>query len=144
MGDSDIEVALKRGKHYGFASVASDLYVSNGTSIELAFRSKAILRKHNRPWSARHRIGYGLFASGNFILLKRLAEAPAASRHSKAATEVYIRIDHVAAHEYCQKAQQEWSNAKKLHANATKEILAIKNCENDDWTLNLHGLRNAL
>ncbi|GJT70159.1 putative SMR domain-containing protein [Tanacetum coccineum] len=63
-----------------------------------------------------------------------------ASRHSKAATEAYLRRDHVAAHEFSQKAQQEWSNAEKLHANAAKEILAIRNCENDDWTLDLHGL----
>nr|GEU37575.1 hypothetical protein [Tanacetum cinerariifolium] len=63
-----------------------------------------------------------------------------ASRHSKAATEAYLRRDHVAAHKFSQKAQQEWSNAEKLHANAAKEILAIRNCENDDWTLDLHGL----
>nr|GEV96418.1 hypothetical protein [Tanacetum cinerariifolium] len=74
----------------------------------------------------------------------RLAAAHAASRHSKAATEAYLRIDHVATHEYFQKAQQEWSNAKKLHANASKKILAVRNCENDDWTLNLHGLRNVV
>lgn len=63
-----------------------------------------------------------------------------ASRHSKAATDAYEKGDHVAAQEFSRKAQQEWSNAEKLHANAAKEILAIRNCENDDWTLDLHGL----
>ncbi|GKB41918.1 RNA-directed DNA polymerase, eukaryota, reverse transcriptase zinc-binding domain protein [Tanacetum coccineum] len=69
-----------------------------------------------------------------------LAAAPAASRYSKAATEVYLRRDRVAAHEFCQKAQKEWSNAEKLHTIAAKEILAIRNCENDDWTLDMNGL----
>lgn len=63
-----------------------------------------------------------------------------ASHHSEAAKEAYRKGDHVAAQEFSRKAQQEWSNAEKLHANAAKEILAIRNCENDDWTLDLHGL----
>ncbi|XP_071707180.1 uncharacterized protein [Rutidosis leptorrhynchoides] len=63
-----------------------------------------------------------------------------ASRHSKAATEAYFRSDHAAAQELSLKAREEWSNAEKLNAKAAKEILAIRNCENDDWKLDLHGL----
>ncbi|KAL8240136.1 hypothetical protein R6Q59_013491 [Mikania micrantha] len=63
-----------------------------------------------------------------------------ASRHSKAASEAYLRRDHAAAQEYSSKAREEWSNVKKLNAKAAKEILAIRNCENDDWKLDLHGL----
>lgn len=66
-----------------------------------------------------------------------------ASRHSKAATEAYLRSDHAAAQEFSQKAREEWSNAEKLNAKAAKEILAIRNCENDDWKLDLHGLHAA-
>nr|GEV32052.1 putative SMR (Small MutS Related) domain-containing protein [Tanacetum cinerariifolium] len=69
-----------------------------------------------------------------------LVAAFVASRHSKSTTKAYLRRDHVAAHEFCQKARQKWSNDEKLHTNASKEILAIKNCENDDWTLDMHGL----
>ncbi|KAI7756426.1 hypothetical protein M8C21_001385 [Ambrosia artemisiifolia] len=63
-----------------------------------------------------------------------------ASRHSKAASEAYLRRDHAAAQEYSLKAREEWSNAAKLHAKAAKEILTIRNCDNDDWKLDLHGL----
>ncbi|MFS8019416.1 putative Smr domain-containing protein [Helianthus anomalus] len=63
-----------------------------------------------------------------------------ASRHSKAASEAYLRRDHTAAQEHSLKAREEWSNAEKLHAKAAKEILTIRNCENDDWKLDLHGL----
>lgn len=66
-----------------------------------------------------------------------------ASRHSKAATEAYLRRDHAAAQEFSLKAREEWSNAEKLNAKAAKEILAIRNCENDDWKLDLHGLHSA-
>lgn len=63
-----------------------------------------------------------------------------ASRHSKVATEAYIRRDHATAQEFSLKAQQEWSNAEMLNAKAAKEILAIRNSENDVWKLDLHGL----
>ncbi|KAI3746743.1 hypothetical protein L6452_09182 [Arctium lappa] len=66
-----------------------------------------------------------------------------ASRHSKAATEAYLRRDHAAAQEFSVKAQEEWRTSEKLNANAAKEILAIRNCENDDWKLDLHGLHAA-
>lgn len=66
-----------------------------------------------------------------------------ASRHSKAASEAYLRRDHAAAQEFSQKAQQEWHNAEKLNAKAAKEILAIRNSENDEWKLDLHGLHAA-
>ncbi|KAK9063042.1 hypothetical protein SSX86_016912 [Deinandra increscens subsp. villosa] len=68
-------------------------------------------------------------------LMNRLA-----SRYSKAASEAYLRRDHAAAQEYSLKAREEWSNAEKLNAKAAKEILAIRNYENDDLKLDLHGL----
>lgn len=71
----------------------------------------------------------------NDVLVNRLA-----SRHSKAASEAYLRRDHAAAQEYSIKAREEWSNAEKLHAKAAKDILAIRNSGNDDWKLDLHGL----
>nr|XP_043628474.1 uncharacterized protein LOC122599924 [Erigeron canadensis] len=63
-----------------------------------------------------------------------------ASRHKKAATEAYLRGDHAAAREYSLQAREEWYDAKKLNAKAAKEILAIRNPDNDDWKLDLHGL----
>ncbi|KVI08124.1 uncharacterized protein LOC112518998 [Cynara cardunculus var. scolymus] len=66
-----------------------------------------------------------------------------ASRHSKAATEAYLRRDHAAVQEFSAKAREEWRTSEKLNAKAAKEILAIRNCKNDDWKLDLHGLHAA-
>lgn len=66
-----------------------------------------------------------------------------ASRYSKAANDAYIRGDHTAAHHFSLKAQQEWTAAEKLNAKAAKEILNVRNCKNDLWTLDLHGLHAA-
>ncbi|XP_023738312.1 uncharacterized protein LOC111886307 [Lactuca sativa] len=63
-----------------------------------------------------------------------------ASRYSKAAKEAYLRKDHATAHEFSLKAREEWSASEKLNAKAANEILAIRNSENDDWKLDLHGL----
>ncbi|CAH1424159.1 unnamed protein product [Lactuca virosa] len=63
-----------------------------------------------------------------------------ASRYSKAAKEAYLRRDHATAHEFSLKAREEWSASEKLNAKAANEILAIRNSENDDWKLDLHGL----
>ncbi|CAI9108938.1 OLC1v1008650C3 [Oldenlandia corymbosa var. corymbosa] len=63
-----------------------------------------------------------------------------ASQHSKAARDAYIRGDHLSAQLFSQKAREEWLLAEKLNANAAKEILAIRNFNNDEWTLDLHGL----
>lgn len=38
------------------------------------------------------------------------------------------------------KAQEEWLTAKGLNDKAAKEILSIRNSENDIWRLDLHGL----
>lgn len=66
-----------------------------------------------------------------------------ASRHSKSANDAYIRGDHAAAHHFSVKAQQEWAAAERLNAKAAKEILDLRNCKNDPWTLDLHGLHAA-
>jgi len=44
------------------------------------------------------------------------------------------------AREYSSKAQEKWKIVKKLNENAAKEILSIRNVNNDLWTLDLHGL----
>lgn len=66
-----------------------------------------------------------------------------ASRHSKSANNAYIRGDHTTARHFSHKAQQEWAAAETLNAKAAKEILDVRNCENDLWTLDLHGLHAA-
>ncbi|XP_057787304.1 uncharacterized protein LOC131004622 [Salvia miltiorrhiza] len=66
-----------------------------------------------------------------------------ASRHSKSANDAYIRGDHAAARHFSLKAQQEWAAAERLNAEAAKEILDVRNCKNDLWTLDLHGLHAA-
>ncbi|KAK4417486.1 hypothetical protein Salat_2574300 [Sesamum alatum] len=63
-----------------------------------------------------------------------------AARHSKAANDAYMRGDHISAHSFSLKAQEEWSAAEKLNAKAAKEILTVRNSKNDIWTLDLHGL----
>ncbi|KAH6791515.1 hypothetical protein C2S51_006521 [Perilla frutescens var. frutescens] len=66
-----------------------------------------------------------------------------ASRHSKSANDAYVRGDHAAARHFSFKAQQEWAAAERLNAKAAKEILNVRNCRNDLWTLDLHGLHAA-
>lgn len=63
-----------------------------------------------------------------------------ASRYSKLAKDAYLRRDHKTAQEFSIKAQEEWNASKKLNAKAAKDILVIRNSENDDWKLDLHGL----
>ncbi|KAK4353555.1 hypothetical protein RND71_025749 [Anisodus tanguticus] len=63
-----------------------------------------------------------------------------AARHSKAASEAYLRGDHLSAQHFSLKAQEEWVAANRLNAQAAKEILTARNYKNDQWTLDLHGL----
>ncbi|XP_009588291.1 uncharacterized protein [Nicotiana tomentosiformis] len=63
-----------------------------------------------------------------------------AARHSKAASDAYLRGDHLSAQHFSLKAQEEWVVANRLNAQAAKEILSIRNCKNDEWTFDLHGL----
>nr|XP_016433504.1 PREDICTED: uncharacterized protein LOC107759997 [Nicotiana tabacum] len=63
-----------------------------------------------------------------------------AARHSKAASDAYLRGDHLSAQHFSLKAQEEWVVANRLNAQAAKEILSVRNCKNDEWTFDLHGL----
>ncbi|KAK4353490.1 hypothetical protein RND71_029008 [Anisodus tanguticus] len=63
-----------------------------------------------------------------------------AARHSKAASEAYLRGDHLSAQYFSLKAQEEWVSTNRLNAQAAKEILTARNYKNDQWTLDLHGL----
>lgn len=63
-----------------------------------------------------------------------------ASHHSRTAQNAFLRGDHFSAQQFSLKAREEWSAAEKLNAEAAKEILQIRNCENDLWKLDLHGL----
>ncbi|KAM7277503.1 hypothetical protein ACFE04_019369 [Oxalis oulophora] len=63
-----------------------------------------------------------------------------ASQHSKAATNAFLRGDHISAQKHSQKAQEEWSVAENLNRKAAKQILSIRNSNNDMWILDLHGL----
>lgn len=63
-----------------------------------------------------------------------------ASQHSRAASNAFMRGDHISARELSLKAQEEWMAAEVLNANAAAEILNMKNRENDIWKLDLHGL----
>ncbi|KAL9233389.1 hypothetical protein vseg_008400 [Gypsophila vaccaria] len=64
----------------------------------------------------------------------------AAARHSKAATNSFLRGDHYAAQQFSLKAQEEWESANRLNAKAAREILSIRNENNGIWRLDLHGL----
>lgn len=63
-----------------------------------------------------------------------------ASRHSKAATNAFLRGDHFSARQHSLKAQENLLTAQGLNAKAAKEIFSIRNSENDLWRLDLHGL----
>ncbi|CAL1381135.1 unnamed protein product [Linum trigynum] len=63
-----------------------------------------------------------------------------ASQHSRAATNAFIRKDHISARQHSLKAQADWMAAEKLNSKAAREILGIRNSENHAWKLDLHGL----
>ncbi|CAL0304603.1 unnamed protein product [Lupinus luteus] len=63
-----------------------------------------------------------------------------ASKHSRAATNAFMRGDHFYAQQHSMKAQEEWHTAEELNSKAATEILSIRNSENDIWRLDLHGL----
>ncbi|XP_058090029.1 uncharacterized protein LOC131236692 [Magnolia sinica] len=63
-----------------------------------------------------------------------------ASQHSRAANNAFLRGDRFSAQQLSQKARDEWLAAEKLNARAAEEILRIRNGNNDDWKLDLHGL----
>ncbi|XP_047310419.1 uncharacterized protein LOC124914006 [Impatiens glandulifera] len=63
-----------------------------------------------------------------------------ASQHSKAAQNAYLRGDHILAQQLSLKAKEEWMASKSLNNNAAKEILNIRNKENNLWKIDLHGL----
>ncbi|KMZ56526.1 hypothetical protein ZOSMA_94G00520 [Zostera marina] len=71
----------------------------------------------------------------NAIKISRIA-----SRLSEKANTSFFNGDHRLAREYSSKAQEKWKIVKKLNENAAKEILSIRNVNNDVWTLDLHGL----
>ncbi|XP_073004089.1 uncharacterized protein [Typha latifolia] len=64
----------------------------------------------------------------------------AASQHSRAASNAFLRGDHLSAHQLSQRAQEEWIAAEKLNRKAAEEILHLRNFNNDIWKLDLHGL----
>lgn len=64
----------------------------------------------------------------------------AATRHSKAATNSFLRGDHYSAQQFSLKAQEEWAAAERLNLKAAREILSIRNENNGIWRLDLHGL----
>lgn len=63
-----------------------------------------------------------------------------ASQHSRAATNAFLRGDHVSAQQHSLRARDEWMAAEKLNGSAAKEILCIRNSKNDIRKLDLHGL----
>lgn len=64
----------------------------------------------------------------------------AAARHSKSATNSFLRGDHFTAQQFSTKAREEWTAAKKLNEKAAREILTTRNENNGLWKLDLHGL----
>ncbi|XP_010674328.2 uncharacterized protein LOC104890512 [Beta vulgaris subsp. vulgaris] len=64
----------------------------------------------------------------------------AATRHSKAATNSFLRGDHISAQQFSLEAREEWKAAQSLNAKAACEILSIRNEKNGIWILDLHGL----
>ncbi|KAF8022992.1 hypothetical protein BT93_F0489 [Corymbia citriodora subsp. variegata] len=66
-----------------------------------------------------------------------------ASQHSRAAQNAFLRGDHSSAQHHSLKAQEEWLVAERLNDSAAKDILSIRNSNNDIWTLDLHGLHKT-
>ncbi|XWS33085.1 hypothetical protein CRYUN_Cryun22dG0048600 [Craigia yunnanensis] len=66
-----------------------------------------------------------------------------ASQHYKAASNAFLRGDHFAAQQHSHNAREEWLAAQRLNAKAAREILGIRNSDNDMWKLDLHCLHAA-
>ncbi|XVE83448.1 hypothetical protein DITRI_Ditri16bG0089200 [Diplodiscus trichospermus] len=66
-----------------------------------------------------------------------------ASQHYRAASNAFLRGDHFAAQQHSHNAQEEWLTAQRLNVKAAREILRIRNSDNDMWKLDLHGLHAA-
>lgn len=64
----------------------------------------------------------------------------AASQHSQAASNAYLRGDHLSAQQLSVRARNKWMTAEKLNVQAAEDILHIRNTNNDIWKLDLHGL----
>ncbi|GJN27541.1 hypothetical protein PR202_gb15571 [Eleusine coracana subsp. coracana] len=64
----------------------------------------------------------------------------AATRHSQAASNAFLRGDHAAAKELSLKAQEERAAAEKLNNRAAEEIFRLRNSNNDIWKIDMHGL----
>lgn len=64
----------------------------------------------------------------------------AGSQHSRAASNAYLRGDHVSARQLSLRAQGERMTAEKLNMKAAEKILHIRNHNNDIWKIDLHGL----
>lgn len=66
-----------------------------------------------------------------------------ASQHSRAAQNAFLRGDHSSAQHHSLKAREEWLVAERLNDSAAKDILSIRNSNNNIWTLDLHGLHKT-
>ncbi|XP_047066169.1 uncharacterized protein LOC124674175 [Lolium rigidum] len=64
----------------------------------------------------------------------------AATRHSQAASNAFLRGDHAAAKELSLQAQEERSAAEKLNNKAAEEIFHLRNRNNGIWKIDMHGL----
>ncbi|CAM0904535.1 unnamed protein product [Alopecurus aequalis] len=64
----------------------------------------------------------------------------AATKHSQAASNAFLRGDHAAAKELSLRAQEERSAAEKLNHKAAEEILHLRNSNNGIWKIDMHGL----
>ncbi|KAL6843560.1 hypothetical protein ACP4OV_026622 [Aristida adscensionis] len=64
----------------------------------------------------------------------------AATKHSQAASNAFLRGDHAAAKELSLRAQEERAAAEKLNNKAAEEIFRLRNSNNDIWKIDMHGL----
>ncbi|KAH6810156.1 hypothetical protein C2S51_023918 [Perilla frutescens var. frutescens] len=112
-----------------------ELSMSQESSLRLLDTIKSLPIESEPQWGEDD--AYLVFRKDGIRMIR------SASRHSKSANDAYIRGDHAAARHFSFKAQQEWAAAERLNAKAAKEILNVRNCRNDLWTLDLHGLHAA-
>lgn len=64
----------------------------------------------------------------------------AATKHSQAASNAFLRGDHTAAKEFSARAQEERTAAEKLNNKAAEEIFHLRNSNNGTWKIDMHGL----
>ncbi|XP_021734688.1 uncharacterized protein LOC110701347 [Chenopodium quinoa] len=120
-----------------FENVTNDITLSAGKLFDDCMESNAMLGQLTSVPVEPEWEEDDVYLSSRKDAIKMMR---AAARHSKAATNSFLRGDHISAQQFSLKAREEWEATQSLNAKAACDILSIRNENNGIWRLDLHGL----